>query len=420
MRFTMICIGSTGDVNPYVLLGSKLKRRGHEVTLCAFSDFQELVEGAGLRFRPISGDAREFMRAIMKPGAKGVSFLKQVRGTLKKIMNPFLEDLWNGCEGAEAMVGTYFGGVFMSIAEARHVPFVQTHYFPMDSNDLTPISSAPGQRAGKAWNKASYKLGYLLINTLEVHYLSHWRAAHGMTPRRLDTKPNYVINGHHVPVVYAMSPLLMPRPTTWDENIHMTGFWLDEKRTSDYAPPPELEDFLAAGEPPVYIGFGSMTSGDMGGTLRIVLEAIRQSGVRAIISTGWGEVAIPQEPNVYVAKGFVPHDWLFERVTAVVHHGGAGTTAMGLLAGKPTLVIPFGGDQPFWAMRVRMMGLGPKPISREKLTAAKLTRALKNLVTVKSYRVAAQEMSQRLKMENGVSCAADIIEREVTKWVADE
>jgi len=121
-----------------------------------------------------------------------------------------------------------------------------------------------------------------------------------------------------------------------------------------------------------------------------------------------------------VAEGYVPHDWLFEHVSAVVHHGGAGTTAAGLCAGCPTLVIPFGGDQPFWALRVRMMGLGPRPIRRELLTAPKLAKALKNLTTLGSYRVAAKELGKRLQMENGVCNAADIIEEEVHRWLTED
>ena len=416
MRFTMICIGSTGDVKPYVLLGNELQRRGHDVGICAFTEFQTLVQENHMRFFPLSGDAREFMSSIMKPGTKGVSYLKRVLESFREIIDPFLGDLQNACADAEVIVATYFGNIIQSIAEQRGVPFIQTHYYPMDPNDSTPISSAPGLRAGKAWNRASYRLAYLLISTLEVYYLTDWRKAQGMKPRKLESSPCNLINGHTVPVLYAMSPLLMPRPLDWDESIHMTGFWLDDHE-SDYQPSPELAAFLALEPKPIYIGFGSMTSGDMGETLQIVLDAIRLSGVRAVIATGWGNVGLIRQQNVFVVDGYVPHDWLFAHVSAVVHHGGAGTTATGLCAGCPTLVIPFGGDQPFWAMRVRMMGLGPKPIQREKLTVTRLARELKNLTTVPSYRVAAQELGERLRIENGVRRAADIIEDEISRWL---
>ncbi|NLV57709.1 MAG: glycosyltransferase family 1 protein [Clostridiales bacterium] len=418
MRYNMICIGSTGDVRPYVLLARELTKRGHDVGICAFENFRDMILQEGFRFLPLTGDVKLFMSNLMKPGTNGIAFLKQVKVTLEKILSPFLADLEAACQDCDVIVSTYLGTVIQSMAEVRGVPFIQTHYFPMDPNTTTPISSAPGQRVGRGWNLMTYQLAYLLINILERWYLADWRKQHGMSPRKLQAEPNYYLNGHLIPVLYAISPLLMPRPRSWGENIHMTGFWLDDQQ-EDFTPDEELAAFLNAGPKPVYIGFGSMTSGDMGETLNIVLEAIERSGVRAVLSTGWGDVQVSKNKNVYVV-GYVPHAWLFEHVAAVVHHGGAGTTAAGILAGRPTLVIPFGGDQPFWAMRVRMLGLGPKPIRREKLTASKLARALKNLVTVKAYRVAAREVGERLRSEQGTVIAANIIEHEVRKWLRED
>ena len=419
MRITMICIGSTGDVRPYIVLGRELKRRGHDVKIAAFDTFEQVVKKEGMRFHPISGDVRDFMATIMSKGANGVTFLRQVRNSLVDIIDPFLEDLEAACDDAEALIATFFGQIFHSLAEVRHIPYIQTHYYPMDRNKTAPIAAAPGQRVGKAWNNVTYPLGYLLISLLEKYYLSDWRKARGMTPRKLKAQPDYMLNGHVVPVLYAMSPLLMPRPVDWAENIHMTGFWLDDQSAVDYVPDPDLQAFLDAGEPPVYIGFGSMVSDDMGETLNIVLEAVRRSGVRAILAKGWGGMDIPETPDVFVA-GFVPHDWLFTKVKAVVHHGGAGTTAAGILAGKPTLVIPFGGDQPFWGNRVRQLGVGPNPISRERLTVRKLTNALIKLVETKSYEVAAEELGSRLKTEDGDVLAVDVIEHELRKWLREE
>ena len=418
MRITMICIGSTGDVRPYIVLGRELKARGHDIAICAFSDFEAAVLKEGFRFKPISGDVKKLMSHLMS-GANGVGFLKQVRDGMKDILEPFLAGLEAACDDAEAIIATYFGQVFQSLAEVRHVPYIQTQYFPMDQNPAAPIASAPGQHAGKAWNLASYQLGHLLVSTLEKYYLADWRAARGMSPRKLEATPTYELNGHTIPVLYAISPLVMPRPARWGENIHMTGYWLDRQAAGGFSPDPGLEAFLSAGETPIYIGFGSMTSGDMGATLEIVLEAVRQSGVRAVLSTGWGGVDIPPREDIYVAD-FVPHDWLFRRVSAVVHHGGAGTTAAGIVAGKPTLVIPFGGDQPFWGERVKALGIGPKPLPRDKLTVARLSKAIAQLTQTKKYRVAARELGERLRMENGAEIAANIIEHELRKWLREE
>lgn len=413
----MISIGSTGDVRPYLLLGRELQRRGHEVTLCAFSAFEELAKSAGFRFMPLSGDVHMMIEHMMN-GSQPLATINKLRLMLKPILKPFLSDLISACEGAQVIIGTYFGAVLPSIAEKYGVPFIQTHYYPMDMNDSVPIASAPGLRAGRMWNRMTYRVGNLIISSVEIYYLTQWRQEQGMSPRKLSDKPIYHIGGHSVPIIYAMSPLLLPRPSEWDENIHMSGFWLDND-LCDYTPPESLSRFLQSGEKPIYIGFGSMVKGDMGKTLHIVLEALRRTGLRAVISKGWGVDDVPLSENVYVAD-YIPHDWLFEKVSAVVHHGGAGTTAAGVLAGKPTLIIPFGGDQPFWALRVYKQGIGPAPIRREALTVRRLVGALRELTDTKRYVVAAQELSLRLRQENGTVNAADTIEQEVDKWIRQQ
>lgn len=415
MRYTMVAIGSTGDVRPYLVLGRELRRRGHEVKIAAFANFESLIVGEGFAFHPLAGDVVNYMEHIMKPGVSGLSYIHELEQAVRHFIGPMLGDLLEACCDAEALVCTFFGSTMYSIAEKYEVPCIQTHYFPMDYNETVPISSAPGLRLGKAWNKTTYKVGYLLINALERKYLTGWRKEQGMRVRKVKPDPDYWINGHQIPVLYAISPLLLPRPLNWGAHIYMTGFWTEDSR-EDFTPPADLLAFLEEGERPVYIGFGSMVSGDMGETLKLVVEAVEASGVRAVISKGWGghEMHIDHE-NIFVAD-YVPHCWLFPRVSAVVHHGGVGTLCAGLRAGRPTLVIPFGGDQPFWALRTRSMGLGPKPIPRENLTTGKLKKALRDLVENPAYRLAAGAMGEALQKEHGTAKAADIIEEEVTRW----
>jgi len=417
MRITMICIGSTGDVRPYIILGRELKSRGHDVAICAFSPFEQTILSEGMRYKRLRGDVKELMAGLMT-GASGVMFLKQARDALLNLIGTMLEDFEAACEDADAICATFLGEVIQSIAEAKKVPYIQTHYYPMDFTFDTPIASAPGQHAGKVWNKATYQMAYLLISVLEKYYLADWREAHGMPRRKMASTPKYELNGHTIPVLYAMSPLVMPRPSEWAENIHMTGFWLS-KDDGHYIPDPALVSFLENGEKPIYVGFGSMVNAEMSETLDVVLEALRLSNTRAVLSTGWGGVKIPEREDVFVAD-FVPHDWLFKHVAGVVHHGGAGTTAAGIQAGCPTLIVPFGGDQPFWGTRAAELGIGPKPIPRDKLTVQRLTRAFTDLKETRKYRVAARELGERLQLENGAYTAANIIEYELKKWLRDE
>ena len=421
MRISMVAIGSTGDVRPYVLLGTELKKRGHEVTIVCFDMTEKMVTEAGLNFAPLAGSVKDIFMAVMTPGTNGFTFLPKFKNALLDDLPQFLHTLEEGCKDAEAIICTFFGSVVYSIAEKHNIPCIQTHYFLMDYNDMFPITTAPGLKMGKAWNKVSYKMGYALFNTLEWHYLSDWRSEEGMKSKKISMSPDYYINGHKIPVLYAISPLLVPRAPEWDEHIHMTGFWTDPE-PCEYEPEPSLVRFLEEGEKPVYIGFGSMVSGDMGQTLDIVLKAVAASGVRAIIGRGWGGGALDaalSNPNVYVAD-YIPHDWLFSRVSAVVHHGGAGTTAAGVLACKPTLVVPFGGDQPFWGQRIYDLGIGPKPIKRENLTVEKLADALIKLTHTPRFNVAVSEIGERMKYENGTLLAADIVEREINDWIAED
>ena len=412
----MIALGSTGDVRPYMLLGRELKARGHEVTVASFEPFEPMITGAGLRFFKISGDVVEMMGNLMRPGGNGVRIISSVEKTIRDVAPILLGDLMRSCEGADALICTFFGSMHYSIAEKYGIPCIQTHYFPMDNNSVMPISSSPFQHLGKVWNSASYKIGYLLIGTLEKRYLTDWRRENGMAPRKVHTRPDYVSGGHRVPVVYAVSPLVVPRPKQWNEHIHMSGFWYDDA-PCQWQPPKELEEFMAAGEPPIYIGFGSMVSGNMNRLFAMVLRAVRASGVRAVISAGWGgeRVRLKSNSRVFFAD-FIPHDWLFPRVQAVVHHGGAGTTASGLRAGKPTLVVPFGGDQPFWGARVHALGCGPRPVPRDTMTVHRLTRGILDLVNRESYRVAAEELAEQMRREGGVYTAANLIEREIAQW----
>lgn len=364
MKITMMSLGSTGDVRPYVILGKELKRRGHEVTIAAFSSFRGMVEGNGLAFFPIAGDAENLMNNIMAPGVKGTAYLREISRSLKTVAPLLLNDLLMAAEGADAMCCTFFGTMYYSVAEKYDIPCIQTHYFPMDPTEITPISSAPGRKLGKTWNLLSYRLGYFLIGCLEKKLLTDWRELHGLKLRGVHTAPDYHVNGHEIPVVYATSPQIVPKAKEWGDNIHVFGFWWEDM-PENLTGPESLEAFIKAGEPPVYIGFGSMVSGNMTRVYSRVLRAVKAAKVRAVVDLGWNadKMHMKSTENVYFCSG-VQHDWLFPQMKAVVHHGGAGTTATGLRHGKPTLIIPFGGDQPFWGERVYAMGCGPKPISR--------------------------------------------------------
>jgi sterol 3beta-glucosyltransferase len=202
-----------------------------------------------------------------------------------------------------------------------------------------------------------------------------------------------------VPYTYLWSQSLIPKPPDWDDHIRITGFSFLPLANS-YTPPPDLASFLEKGPPPIYIGFGSIVVADPQALTDMILEAVKIAGVRAIVSKGWGGVGSGDVPeNIYLI-GNCPHDWLFQRVSAVVHHGGAGTTAAGIALGRPTVVVPFFGDQPFWGQMIAQAGAGPVPISFKKLTAATLADSI--LFALKpEVQKAVQNMAQEISEEDG-------------------
>lgn len=203
---------------------------------------------------------------------------------------------------------------------------------------------------------------------------------------------------------------MIPKPRDWGRNISIAGFYF-LSLASSYTPSPELEEFLQSGSVPVYIGFGSIVIDNPEALTRKVFEATRLAGVRALVGTGWGGLgAATQVPSNVFLIGNCPHDWLFERVSCVVHHGGAGTTAAGIAAGKPTVIVPFFGDQPFWGSMIARAGAGPPPIPFKSLTAASLGEAIKAALQpkiVEDAKVLGSNISHEQGSKTGAQCFHD-------------
>ena len=207
-----------------------------------------------------------------------------------------------------------------------------------------------------------------------------------------------------IPILYGYSPSVIPKPTNWPEHLHVTGYcFLDSP--PDFSPPPELVDFLEAGDPPVYIGFGSMTGRDPELITEIALAALKKTRQRGILLTGWGGICPTDLPDSVFKLDSIPHDWLFPQMAAIVHHGGAGTTAAALRSGAPTIVVPFVADQPFWGHWTAQLGVGPQPIPKKKLTVERLASAIRTAVEDETMRKRAAILAQKIRSEDGVAQA---------------
>jgi sterol 3beta-glucosyltransferase len=214
-------------------------------------------------------------------------------------------------------------------------------------------------------------------------------------------------DGRPVPVLYSYSSHVIPRPNDWQETTRATGYWFLD-RPSDFSAPPALVDFLTAGKPPVCIGFGSMTGRNPEQLTEIVLAALKQTRQRGILLTGWGGLSNADLPDEVFKLESIPHDWLFPQVAAVVHHGGAGTTAAVLRAGVPSIIVPFFGDQPFWGQRVAQLGVGSKPIPKKQLTVERLVATIEMAVSNQEMRDRAATLGQNIRAEDGVKEAVKV------------
>lgn len=415
MNFLIMTIGTRGDIQPFVALGLGLQRAGHAVTLATGPLYESFVRGYGLPFAPINDDmirlteTSEGKAAV--EGGKGFGLIAKVKPMIRAMLN----DEWAAAQGADAIVfhpktlGAYH------IAEKLGIPTCLSMALPAYTPTRAFSNPILPPAVGKlgVFNKLSYGVTRMaaapyidVINDFRVHTLG--LAARGRFANDLIDPA-----GRPVPAIYSYSPHVIPTPPDWPSSAAALGYWFLD-RLDDWSPPADLTAFLEAGPPPVYVGFGSMPSSDPAARTRIILDAVRQAGVRAVIASGWGALEARNLPDTVFAIKEAPHDWLFPRMAAVVHHGGAGTTAAGLRFGKPTIICPFMGDQPFWGSRVAALGIGPQPIAQKRLTSDALAAALREATANPVVRSRAEALSEQIRAEDGVSRAVEWIAARLT------
>jgi sterol 3beta-glucosyltransferase len=416
MHVVMATTGTQGDVQPFVAIGLGLQRAGHRVTLVANPDHEPFVASRGLAFRAAGGSMRAVLesdagREWLESGDSPRRYFRTLKRAFEPTYAPYLRDMHEALLDADAVLYQPFVFGAQFTADLRGIPAVCLSPFPNAlSAEMEPLGwpGAPSWRWLRRGLQRAF-LGALWSLTRESH-VAH-RAAIGLGPLRTSNPLIEILE--RVPLLQLYSPSLVPVPGDWGEHVHATGFcFLDAAQ--GWTPPPELVRFLSSGPPPIYVGFGSMTGHHPEALASVAIEAVSWAKQRAILVSGWsgmaGGTSVPE--NVHVTDS-VPHDWLFPRVSAVVHHGGAGTTAAGLRAGKPTLIAAFFGDQPFWGRRVAGASAGPEPILRKDIDAIRLAAGITRLVSDESYRLGAERVAEALRQEDGVANAVATVERYV-------
>ncbi|PCD29870.1 hypothetical protein FGRA07_10484 [Fusarium graminearum] len=410
-------VGSRGDVQPFVALGTELQRHGHRVRLATHGQFDKFVRDAGLEFYSIGGDPAELMAYMVKnPGL--LPSMKTLRGgeiqKKRKMVNEMLHKCWDSCIRPDELTGQPFVAdaiianppsfAHIHCAQALSIPVHLMFTMPWTStrefcHPLANLKANGSEMSASAANYVSYSLVEWMTWQGLGDVINAWRHTLDLETIPFSEGP-CLAETLGVPVTYCWSPALVPKPTDWADNIDVCGFFFRDMPS--YEPDADLKKFLSSGTTPVYIGFGSIVIDNPEELTATIREAVRATGTRAIVSRGWSKLGgeSPSDDSIFFL-GDCPHEWLFQQVRAVVHHGGAGTTACGLLNAKPTAIVPFFGDQPFWGHMVNAGGAGPAPIPFKSLNKDNLADAIRFCLTPEASD-SARKIAQKMSREAGV------------------
>ncbi len=419
MNIFIATYGSRGDVQPYVALGKGLQDAGHKVTLATSERFCGFVRGHGLDYGYMNDDLLSLLdtdqgRDLIENTSNLFDVIRRTLSMMKQVapmQKSMLQESWEAAKQSNPDLIIFhpkaYGGP--QFAEKLNVPVIMALLIPMMVPTAEhPNIGFPNLKLGEWYNRMTYHFVNKLTGVSVAKHIKAWRAAKGLPPQKhFDLL--HLSDGRDIPVLHGFSKHVVPQPSDWPETASTTGYWFIDQ-ANDYCPPPELETFLKAGPPPVYVGFGSMVGRNPERLANIVVEALKEADVRGIVATGWGGLKTAALPETILQIDQAPHEWLFPRMAAIVHHGGAGTTAASLRAGIPSVVVPFFGDQPFWGQCVHSLGVGSNPIPQKKLTVRKLSTAIKDVISNPIIRQNAEDLGEKIRQEDGIGNAIAIIE----------
>lgn len=417
MQMLIATFGVRGDVQPYLALAVGLQAAGHRVTLATSDNFTAWIHSYGVSAHPARFNMAEFThKPETQASLRSGNLIRQVR-LLRDLMRQNAaaqDDVWAAIQDADFVIQSPTASGALEAASTRGRPAAFASPVP-----FAPTRAFPSFFMGSA--RFSLGAGY---NTL-THALMHgvlWSAMGGPTTNPLRKKlglpelrsyTELMAQGQRAgaPWLYGFSAHVLPRPADWDDSQHVTGYWFLDA-PPNWRPADDLVRFLEAGPPPVYVGFGSMNHLDPQRHTSMALRALELSGQRGVLLTGWGGLRHQAAPANAHFVDDVPHAWLFPKMAAVVHHGGAGTTGAGLRAGVPSIITPAApNDQPAWAERVVKLGVGPRAPGLKTLTAETLAASIQMAVNDQALRARAAALGRALRAEDGVARAVEIIER---------
>lgn len=418
MHVTLITYGSRGDVEPFVALGRGFLQAGDTVRLVAPEVFGSMVSARGINFVGLPGDPDRLVQNLVE--LAGTNPLRMV-SAMSKFVLPLAAEVFErvqtACTGTEVIIHSFLlTQAGHEVARGLGIPDVSAQFFPIFSTTAEfPAVAFPDLPLGRPYRRVSHEMTTQTFR--QGGRILYWwvRRTNPHLPR-LQAWPFSRDNRRRPPVLYAFSPYVVPQPRDWPGDAHITGYWfLDD--TADWQPSRGLLNFLDTGPRPIAIGLGSTVTQKPDDIARTVLRALDLTGQRGVlVGKEWPQVDLSSDVFALVSA---PYGWLFPRMSAVVHHGGAGTTGAALRAGVPNVVVPFTSDQPFWGRRVVELGAGPRPIPAQRLSAEKLAEAIEKSVTDDGMRSCARKLGERIAAEDGVSQAVALVRRHVrtaAKW----
>ncbi|MFN2281734.1 MAG: glycosyltransferase [Anaerolineales bacterium] len=417
MRITINTFGTRGDVQPYLALGIELKNRGHQVKLLTHQIFEGFAQQYGITVHPLDLDPKQILlqQSLADIGGGNWRITRWLVENFQWVLDDLFRATLDAAREADLIINSGISLAGWHVAEKLDLPAIAAYLWP-----VTPTRELPGVNAKplpgwipcqgiynristKAFNQFFFYLLSPLINTCRAEIL-------GLPPLSMGDYWPLDNPRTHTPLLYGFSQAVIPKPAEWTGWQQITGYWWLPP-AEPYQPPLELESFLAAGPKPISIGFGSMVDHERDTITQMVVEALKLSGQRGVLLGGWSELGEGILPEQVIRLESVPHDWLFPRTAGVVHHGGAGTTAAGLRAGVPAVVIPNFADQFFWGNRIQQLRAGPKPIPRQHLSVEKLAGAIQSILKDPGYQNRAAQLGDTIRAEMGVMRAVDLVER---------
>jgi sterol 3beta-glucosyltransferase len=413
MKALLLTVGSQGDVQPFVALAVRLRAGGHQAVLAAPAVFSGLADAYDVPFVPLELDMGQVGDAVAGHyGLRHVVRFCRAMGQRAAAVLPALETAADG--GADVVVHHPVLPLGQHVAELLDVPAVVGQAMPA----LVPTREFPSTiwpcRVPRMLNRPSHLAARQLAGTWCRRDIDRWRRdVLDLPPRRGRHDPLVSAAGAPVTVLHAFSAHAVPRPADWPATAHVTGYWL-LPAPPGWSPPRRLAAFLEAGGPVVYVGFGSMPSLDAARLAASIMTAAGDNDVRVVVASLDPALRRLLPASRFLVIRNAPHDWLFPQMDAIVHHGGAGTTAAALYAGKPQVIWPFGVDQPFWARRMASLGVAPPSRPVHELTGPALTAVLGRALGDPGMAARSAALADLLRAEDGTGQAVSRLEDVVT------